>query len=48
METTGVRQGMIMMHLGVMDTVFHSGDEWFRVLKYPESFVKNELNIVQC
>ena len=27
METTGVRQRMIMMHLGVMDTVFHSGDE---------------------
>ena len=29
METTGIRQGMIMMHLGVMDSVFHSGDECF-------------------
>ena len=28
METTGVRQGMIIMHLGVMDTVSHSGDAW--------------------
>ena len=27
METTGVHQGMITMHSGVMDTVFHSGDE---------------------
>ena len=26
METTGVRQGMIIMHSGVMDTVFHSGN----------------------
>ena len=24
METIGVRQGMSIMHLGVMDTVFHS------------------------
>ena len=28
METTGVHQGMIIMHSGVMDTVFHSGDAW--------------------
>ena len=27
-ETTGVHQGMIIMHSGVMDTVFHSGDAW--------------------
>ena len=26
METTGVHQGMIIMHSGVMDTVFHNGD----------------------
>ena len=26
METTGVRQGMGIMHSGVMDTVFHSGE----------------------
>ena len=26
METTGVHQGVIKMHSGVMDTVFHSGD----------------------
>ena len=40
METTGVHQGMIIMHSGVMDTVFHSGDAWDSmpinwVLKYP-------------
>ena len=29
METTGVRKGMIKMHSGVMDTVFHSGDAWY-------------------
>ena len=29
METTGVRQGMIIMYSGVMDTVFHSGDAWY-------------------
>ena len=28
METTGVRQEMIIMHSGVTDTVFHSGDVW--------------------
>ena len=28
METTGVRQGMGMMHLDVMVTLFHSGDAW--------------------
>ena len=28
METTGVHQGMIKMHSGVMDTVLHSGDAW--------------------
>ena len=28
METIGVHQGMILMHSGVMDTVFHSGDAW--------------------
>ena len=28
METTGARQGMGIMHLDVMDTVFHSGDAW--------------------
>ena len=28
METTGVRQGMGIMYLDVMDTVFHSGDAW--------------------
>ena len=28
MGTTGVRQGMGIMHLDVMDTVFHSGDSW--------------------
>ena len=28
METTGVHQGMIIMHSGVMDTVFQSGDAW--------------------
>ena len=26
--TTGVLQRMIIMHWGVMDTVFHSGDAW--------------------
>ena len=26
METTGVNQGMIIMHPDGMDTVFHSGD----------------------
>ena len=29
METIGVHQGVIIMHLGVMDTVFHSGDAWY-------------------
>ena len=52
METTGVHQGMIIMHSGVMDTVFHSGDAWDCmpqnwVLKYPP-FVQNGLNIVLC
>ena len=28
MGTTGVHQGMIIMHSGVIDTVFHSGDAW--------------------
>ena len=28
METTGVRQGMGIMHSDVMDTVFHSGNAW--------------------
>ena len=28
METTGVHQGVIMMHLGVMDSFFRSGDAW--------------------
>ena len=28
METTGVRQGMILMQSGVMFNVFHSGDAW--------------------
>ena len=28
METTGVRQGMGIMHSDVMDTVFLSGDAW--------------------
>ena len=28
METTGVRQGMIIKHSGVMDIVFQSGDTW--------------------
>ena len=32
MVTTGVRQGMIIMHLGVMDTVFHSGDAWDSII----------------
>ena len=27
-ETTGVHQGMIIMHSGLMDSVFHSGDAW--------------------
>ena len=53
METTGVRQGMGIMHSDVMDTVFHSGDAWDSmsynwVLKYPHFFVQNELNIVLC
>ena len=26
METPGVRQGTIIMHSGVMDTIFHTGD----------------------
>ena len=53
METIGVRQGLSIMHLGVMDTVFHSCDAldsmaqtW--VLKYPQLFVQNEFNIVLC
>ena len=53
METIGVRQGMNIMHSGVMDTVFHSCDALDsmpqnRALKYPQFFVKNELNIVLC
>ena len=28
METTGIRQGMVIMYSDVMDTVFHSGDAW--------------------
>ena len=28
METTGVRQEMIIMRWGVMDTSFHNGDAW--------------------
>ena len=53
METLGFRQGMSIMHSSVMDTVFHSCDaldsmphNW--VLKYPQFFVQNELNIFLC
>ena len=53
MKTIGVRQGMSILHSGVMDTVFRSCDaldsmpqNW--VLKYPQFFVQNELNIVLC
>ena len=53
METTGVHQGMIIMHSDVMDSVFHSGDAWDfmplnQVLKYPPFFAQNGLNIVLC
>ena len=53
MEAIGVRQGMRIMHSGVMDTVFHSCDSLDsmpqnRVLKYPQIFIQNELNIVLC
>ena len=53
MEITVVHQGMIIMHSGVMDTVFHSGDAWDSmpynwVLKYLPFFVQNGLNIVLC
>ena len=53
MKTIGVRQGMSIMHSGVMDTVFHRRDALdsmpqYRVLKYPPFFVQNELNIVLC
>ena len=53
METTGVHQGMIIMHANVMDTVFHSGDVWDSMplnleLKYPPFFDQNGLNIVLC
>ena len=48
METTGVHQGMIIMHSNVRDTVFHSDDVWdsmpFLVLKYPPFFVQNGHN----
>ena len=42
-----------IMHSGVMDTVFHSCDALDSmpqnlVLKYPQFFVQNELNIVLC
>ena len=33
METTGIRQGMIIMHSCAMDTVFHSGDAWDFAIK---------------
>ena len=51
METIGARQGMSIMHSSVIDTVFHSCDALDsmpqnRVLKYPQFFVQNELNIV--
>ena len=41
------------MHSGVMDTVFHSCDALDSmsqncVLKYPQFFVQNELNILLC
>ena len=53
METTGVRQGMRIMHSDVIDTIFHSGDIWDSmplnwVLNYPQFFVRIELNIVLC
>ena len=32
METSGVRQGMIIMRRGVMDTIFRSGDAWDSML----------------
>ena len=53
METTEVHHGMIIMYSGVMDTVFHSGDEWDSmpqnwVLKYPPFFVQNRLMISVC
>ena len=53
MQTTGVRQGMIVMQCGVMDTVFHSGDAWESmplnwVLKYLQFLAQSELNIVLC
>ena len=33
METTGVCQGMGIMHSDVMDTIFHSGDAWDYAIK---------------
>ena len=53
METTGVHHGMGVMYSDVMDTVFNSGNAWesmslILVLKYPQFFVQNELNIVLC
>ena len=33
METTGVRQGIDIMHSDVMGTVFHSGDAWDYAIK---------------
>ena len=51
METIGVCEGMSTMLSGVMDTVFHSCDALDSmlqncVLKYPQFFVQNKLNIV--
>ena len=54
METTRVHQGMIIMHLGVMDTVFHSGDRCMGLYAIKFSvedstfFVQNGLNIFLC
>ena len=53
METRGVHKGMIIMHPGVMDTVFHSGDARDSMplnllLKYPSFYVQNGLNIILC
>ena len=33
MELTWVRQRMGIVHLDVMDTIFHSGDAWIEIVR---------------
>ena len=43
METIGVRQGMSIMHLGVVDTIFHSCDAFILCHKIERCSIRSSL-----